>query len=53
MELSDNLQTMPDINEKIIESINFAQLTLELDETFPTKQFIRVYDMMMIMIYQQ
>jgi hypothetical protein len=44
MELSDNLQTMPDINEKTIESINFAQLILELDETFPMKQFIRICD---------
>ncbi|CAF3445314.1 unnamed protein product [Rotaria sp. Silwood1] len=44
MELSDNLQTMPDINEKLLESIQFIQLTLEVDETFSTKQFIRVHD---------
>jgi len=44
MELSDNLQTMPDINAKTIESIDFTQLTLELDETLPVKQFIRIYD---------
>ncbi|CAF2882666.1 unnamed protein product [Rotaria sp. Silwood2] len=44
MELADNLQTIPDINEKLIELIQYAQLTLELDETYSTKQFIRVYD---------
>ncbi|CAF1336552.1 unnamed protein product [Rotaria sordida] len=44
IELSDNLQTIPDINEKLIEFIQFTQLTLEVDETFSTKQFIRVYD---------
>ncbi|CAF0790988.1 unnamed protein product [Rotaria sordida] len=44
MELYDNLQTIPDVNEDIIESIDFTQLSLELDETFPMKQFIRVYD---------
>jgi hypothetical protein len=44
IELSDNLQTMPDVNEKLIESIQFKQLSLELDETFSTKQFIRVFD---------
>jgi len=44
MELSDNLQTMPDVNEKLIESIQFSQLILELDESFSTKQFIRVCD---------
>ncbi|CAF0839211.1 unnamed protein product [Rotaria sp. Silwood1] len=44
MELSDNLQTIPDVHEETIESIDFAQLSLELDETFPLKQFIRVYD---------
>jgi hypothetical protein len=44
MELSDNLQTMPNINEKTIESINFSQLNLELDETLSMKQFIHVYD---------
>ena len=44
MQLSDNLQTMPDVNEKSVESIQFAQLLLELDETFSTKQFIRVCD---------
>ena len=35
---------MPDVNEKLIESIQFKQLSLELDETFSTKQFIRVFD---------
>ncbi len=44
IELSDNLQTIPDIDEKTIESIDFAKLTLELDEKFPMKQFIRVHD---------
>jgi hypothetical protein len=44
MELSDNLQTMPDVNEKTIQSINFAQLSLALNETFSMKPFIRVYD---------
>jgi len=45
MEISDNLQTMPDINEKLIELIQFSQLILELDESFSTKQFIRMTDM--------
>lgn len=44
MEISDNLQTMPDINEKLIELIEFSQLILELDESFSTKQFIRIGD---------
>ncbi|CAF0851923.1 unnamed protein product [Adineta steineri] len=44
MELSDNLQTIPDINEKLIELIQFTQLVLELDEKLLTKQFIRVCD---------
>jgi hypothetical protein len=44
LELSDNLQTTPDVNEKMIELIQFAQLILELDETLSTKQFIRVCD---------
>jgi len=44
IELSDNLQTIPDVNEKIIESMNFAQLSLILDETLLKKEFIRVYD---------
>jgi hypothetical protein len=35
---------MPNINEKTIESINFSQLNLELDETLSMKQFIHVYD---------
>jgi hypothetical protein len=43
MELSDNLQTMPDVNEKLIDLIQFSKLLLELDESFSTKQFIRVY----------
>jgi hypothetical protein len=44
MELSDNLQTMPDVNEKLLELIKFSELILELDESFSTKQFIRVCD---------
>jgi len=44
MELSDNLLTMPDINEKLIELIQFTKLILQLDETILTKQFIRVCD---------
>jgi hypothetical protein len=44
MELSDNLQTMPDVNEKLIQLIQFSQVILELDETILTKQFIRVCD---------
>jgi hypothetical protein len=44
MELSDNLQTMPDVNEKLIQLIQFSQVILELDETILTKQFIRVGD---------
>jgi hypothetical protein len=44
IELSDNLQTMPDVNEKLIELIKFSQLILELDESVLTKQFIHVYD---------
>ncbi len=44
MELADNLQTMPDINEKTVESIDFARLKLVLDQTFPMKQLIRIYD---------
>ncbi|UJR30216.1 hypothetical protein I4U23_017754 [Adineta vaga] len=44
MDLSDNLQTMPDVNEKLIESIQFTQLSLELDETYTNKQLIRVFD---------
>jgi hypothetical protein len=44
MDLADNLQTMPDIDEETIESINFVRLTLELDETFPMKQLIRICD---------
>ncbi len=44
MELSDNLLTMPDINEKLIALIQFTKLILQLDETILTKQFIRVCD---------
>ncbi|CAF2367737.1 unnamed protein product [Rotaria sp. Silwood2] len=44
MELSDNLQTIPDVHEETIESIHFSQLSLELDEKFPMKQFIHIYD---------
>ncbi|CAF4669362.1 unnamed protein product, partial [Rotaria socialis] len=44
MDLFDNLQTIPDIDEKVIESMNFSQLSLELDEACSRKQFIRVYD---------
>jgi hypothetical protein len=44
IELSDNLQTMPDVNEKLIDLIQFSKLILELDESFSTKQFIHVYD---------
>jgi hypothetical protein len=44
IELSDNLQTMPNVNEKLIELIQFSQLILELDESFLKKQFIRVSD---------
>ncbi|MCC7160047.1 MAG: hypothetical protein IT281_11015 [Ignavibacteria bacterium] len=44
MDLFDNLQTIPDIDEKVIESMDFSQLSLELDETFSRKQLIHVYD---------
>ncbi len=44
MELSDNLQTMPDVNEKLIDLIQFSKLILELDESFSNQQLIRVYD---------
>lgn len=44
MELSDNLHTIPDVNEKLIEAMTFAQLSLVLDETFSAKQLIRIND---------
>ncbi|CAF0790034.1 unnamed protein product [Adineta steineri] len=44
MELYDNLQTIPDVNEKLIESMNFKELSLIVDDTFLKKPFIRVYD---------
>ena len=44
MELSDNLQTIPDIDEKTFEAIDFKRLELELDQTFPMPQLIRVND---------
>lgn len=42
MELSDNLQTIPDINEQSIDSIRFTQLVLELDQTFSNRKLIHV-----------
>lgn len=44
IDLFDNLQTIPDIDEKVIKSMNFAQLSLKLDETIIEKQFIHVFD---------
>lgn len=44
MELSDNLQSMPDINEQSIDSIRFSRLVLELDQTFSKRELIRVYE---------
>jgi hypothetical protein len=35
---------MPDIDEKTVEAIDFTRLKLELNQTFPIKQLIRVYD---------
>ncbi|CAF1385658.1 unnamed protein product [Rotaria sordida] len=44
IELSDNLHTMPDVDEKLIELIQFSQLKLEFDELLPTKKFIHLSD---------
>lgn len=44
MEISDNLQTMPNIDEKALESIHYQILTLELDEMMTTKRYIRLYE---------
>ena len=44
MELADNLQSMPDVDEKTIELIQFASLALQFDQTFPMKRYIHVYD---------
>ena len=44
MELSDNLQTMPDINEQTIDAIKFSPLILEVDQTFSSTQFIRIVE---------
>ena len=44
MELSDNLQTIPDVSEDLIESIEFSKLNLQLDQTIFGKELIRVYE---------
>ncbi|CAF3816901.1 unnamed protein product [Rotaria sp. Silwood1] len=44
IELSDNLHTIPDVDEKLIELIQFSQLKLEFDELLPTKKFIHLSD---------
>ncbi|CAF1681936.1 unnamed protein product, partial [Rotaria sp. Silwood1] len=44
IQLSDNLHTMSDVDEKLIELIQFSQLKLEFDELLPTKKFIHLSD---------
>ena len=44
MELSDNLQTIPDVDEKMIESIHYTPLSLTLNETLLSKQYVRVHE---------
>ena len=44
MEISDNLQTMPNIDDKALEAIQYHVLTLELDETMPSKRYIRLFE---------
>ncbi|UJR16297.1 hypothetical protein I4U23_003203 [Adineta vaga] len=42
MDLSDNLQTIPDVDENLLNSMTFSQVSLIVDETCFTKQFIRI-----------
>lgn len=42
MELSDNLQTIPDVDEKRLDGMDFSQLSLVVDESLFTEPFIHV-----------
>ena len=44
MELAENLQSMPDVDEKTIQAIHFAELGLQFDQTFPMKRYIHLYE---------
>lgn len=43
-ELFDNLQAIPNVDQKLIESIQFVQLELDLDEACLEKTYIHIFD---------